>query len=106
MVTTWTPNAVGGRDGVPKRLFHGTSPDNVQSIFATSLEPRRVTHLSHRPDLEPSVGVFLTTSWGLARWKGTVLVVDVRGLDLVRINHWNYASLAAIEPDRIQVLGG
>jgi hypothetical protein len=100
---TWTPNVVGGRD-TPKRLYPGTDPANVDDILRDGLEPRRVKDPAHDPTLEPPVAVYLTPHAWMARLRGVVLIVKVKGLDLVRVNGWNYASLERIKPGRVKVM--
>jgi hypothetical protein len=102
----WRPNAVGGQDGCPAVLFHGTKREHLQSIRARGLIP-------HWPEVdgEPDA-VYLTDDLGQAvansdgiDWQtetldlDCLLVVDVTGLPLYRLSF--YTCMQPIPPERI-----
>jgi hypothetical protein len=103
---------VGGKHGVPRWLYHGTPTDAVPSILRHGLVPTKAWELADLPGGAPKA-VWLTTSWQYARLNGTrggrrpgtVLLVNVKNLDLVDVGPfgWVYYSLEPIKAKRIAV---
>lgn len=119
-MSTWRPNAIGGRDGCPAVLFHGTKREHLPSIRANGLIPRQPRFW---PDVngqhtEPEA-VYLTDDFGqaVANCEGskllgriserearhvvlaTLLAVDVTGLPLLRLSF--YTCMQPIPPERV-----
>lgn len=116
----WSANAVGGEDGCPAVLFHGTKREHLPSIRANGLIPRQPRFW---PDVngQPSEpeAVYLTDGLGqaVANCEGTELIgrvserdvrrvvlacllaVDVTGLPLLRLGF--YTCMQPIPPERI-----
>jgi len=107
---TWTANAVGGRDGTPAMLFHGTDPGTLDAIRREGLRPFEPDYWG--PGCEPTA-VYLTESLQQAAANAlkrldprprrldprTLLVVDVTDLPLLVLGF--VTCFAPIGPERI-----
>jgi hypothetical protein len=118
---TWKPNAIGGKDGCPAVLFHGTKREHLDSIRENGLVPHdphfwcRETgqHTDECPQSYEPKAVYLTdsllqaavNSGGIDREAETfdldcLLVVDVTRLPLLRLGF--YTCMEPIGPERIR----
>jgi RNA:NAD 2'-phosphotransferase (TPT1/KptA family) len=92
----------------PDTLYHGTAQKYVKAIRRRGLVPTKARDAA---DLDPPVGVWLTSMYSYAKMNttaggrrpGTVLTVDVQGLDLRPYGFGVWLSLEPIPAKRIRV---
>jgi hypothetical protein len=82
-------------------LYHGTATKDVPRILKHGLVPSLARDAR---DLDPPKAVWLTSMYNYARLNargGTVLLVDVTGMDLVQASFGVWYSLEPIPAKRI-----
>jgi hypothetical protein len=100
----WTTNAVGGENGVPALLLHGTQPELVDAILSQGLVPNGIGVEVEAVYLTESLNQAGANSYKrderLPRFiDAGVLIVDVTGLPLLRLGF--YTCPVSIVGDRI-----